>query len=462
MTTVLDETIAAAGYAKVIVTLKPEAVAAARDTVATSLDLGATQRALQNIFMIPSQSQNQMLAAASLRAVAGKPRRAAPPIPRVRVYPRLGLAVGYVDASGADALSKHPDVAAVQKAPELSLIRPVRARAARAATSFTWGIRRIRADRLWAAGHKGKGVVVGHLDTGVDGSHPALRGAIAAFAEFDLAGDQVPGAKAHDSDEHGTHTAGTIVGRPGQKGAFGVAPEAQLASGLVIEGGQVVDRILAGMEWLVEQQVHILSMSLGLRGYTPAFQTVIDALRAAKVLPIIAVGNEGPGTSRSPGNYANVLSVGAMDESDQIPDFSSSQEFNRPDSPLVPSLVAPGVRVLSCIPGNRFAEMDGSSMATPHIAGMAALLMGAKADATIDQVEQAILGSCQRPASMPQSRANRGVPNAVTAFQLLTGTQLAEVSVAPVRRRPRKPAHKVGRTTPPTRIAARRARRKRA
>jgi subtilisin family serine protease len=330
---------------------------------------------------------------------------------------------------------------------------------ARLTSSITWGIKRIRADRLWEAGHKGKGVVVGHLDTGVDGSHPALRGAIAAFAEFDLAGNQVPGARAHDSDEHGTHTAGTIAGRAGQKGAFGVAPEAQLASGLVIEGGQVVDRILAGMEWLVDQQVHILSMSLGLRGYTPAFQTVIDALRAAKVLPIIAVGNEGPNNSRSPGNYANVLSVGAMDESDQIPDFSSSQEFNRPDSPLVPSLVAPGVRVLSCIPGNRFAEMDGSSMATPHVAGMAALLMGAKPQATIDELEQAILGSCQKPQSMPQARANRGVPDAVTAFQLLTGTQLAAVSVAPIPRRPRKVTHKVRRTQPPTR---RRARRKRA
>ena len=113
-----------------------------------------------------------------------------------------------------------------------------------------------------------------------------------------------------DSDEHGTHTAGTIVGRAGLKGAFGVAPEAQLASAMVIEGGQVIDRILAGMDWLIGEGVHIMSMSLGLRGFTPAFQAVIDALRAANVLPVIAVGNEGPNTSRSPGNYANVLSVG--------------------------------------------------------------------------------------------------------------------------------------------------------
>jgi subtilisin family serine protease len=240
-----------------------------------------------------------------------------------------------------------------------------------------------------------------------------------------------------------------------------VAPEAQLASGLVIEGGQVIDRILAGMEWLVEQQVRMLSMSLGLRGYTPAFQTVIDALRAAKVLPIIAVGNEGPGTSRSPGNYANVLSVGAMDEFDNIPDFSSSQQFNRPNSPLVPSLVAPGVKVLSCIPGSKFAEMDGTSMATPHVAGIAALLMGAKRDATIDQIEEAILGSCQRPATMPQSRANRGVPDAVAAFRLLTGTDLAAIAVISPRGPRKTPARKRVRTPAPHRIAAGRRRRKR-
>lgn len=267
-------------------------------------------------------------------------------------------------------------------------------------------------------------MIVGHLDTGVDGTHPSLRSAIAAFAEFDLAGDQVPNAPARDSGEHGTHTAGTIAGRAGAKGPFGVAPGAQLASAMVIEGGQVIDRILAGMEWVVGQRVRILSMSLGLRGFTPAFQVVVDALRANNVLPIFAAGNEGPNTSRSPGNYPNVLSIGAMDQGDTIPSFSSSQTFDRATNPLIPNVVAPGVGVLSCIPGRAFAEMDGSSMATPHVAGLAALLLEAKPDATATELENAISGSCSRPASMPGPRANLGVPDAVKAFRLLTGKNL--------------------------------------
>src|SRR5262249_40588170 len=143
---------------------------------------------------------------------------------------------------------------------------------ARASETPTWGISRLNVPALWANGIDGKGVVVGHLDTGVDGSHPALNRAIAAFAEFDMAGNEVPRAKPHDSDEHGTHTAGTIVGRPLSRREFGVAPRARLASALVIEGGQVIARILAGLEWIISKNARILSMSLGLRGYTPAFQ----------------------------------------------------------------------------------------------------------------------------------------------------------------------------------------------
>ena len=254
-----------------------------------------------------------------------------------------------------------------------------------------------------------------------------------------MAGDQVPNALPTDSDDHGTHTAGTIVGRAGLKGAFGVAPEAQVASAMVIEGGQVIDRILAGMDWVIGEGVHIMSMSLGLRGFTPAFQSVIDALRAANVLPVIAVGNEGPNTSRSPGNYANVLSVGAMDSGNQVADFSGSQQFNRPINPLCPALVAPGVEVLSCVPGNKYKTMDGSSMATPHVAGLAALLLQARPTATANDLERAIVGSCVLPAGMPAARGSHGVPDAVRAFEILTGTPLpAAVAAAPTRRVPKR------------------------
>jgi subtilisin family serine protease len=165
-------------------------------------------------------------------------------------------------------------------------------------------------------------------------------------------------------------------------------------------------------------------MSLGLRGYTPAFQVVIDALRGQGVLPVIAVGNEGPRTSRSPGNYTNVISVGACDAGNLVADFSSSQQFDRVGDPFVPDLVGQGVEVLSCVPNGGYAKMDGSSMATPHLAGLAALLLESMPNATPDMLEQAIFDSCNRPGTMLPERANRGVPNAPSAYQALTGNDL--------------------------------------
>ena len=282
-------------------------------------------------------------------------------------------------------------------------------------------------EKLWAQGLTGTGVLIGHLDTGVDAKHPAFKGgAIAKFAEFDDLGEIVPGAKAHDSDEHGTHTAGTIVGRAVKGSVFGVAPGAHLASAMVIEGGDVIARILGGMDWIVGEGARILSMSLGLRGFHAEFLPLMQAIRNRGILPVIAVGNEGPGTSRSPGNYDLVLSVGASSNQDEVADFSSSQRFVRPGDPLVPDLVAPGVDTLSALPGGQFGEFSGSSMATPHIAGLAALLWQAKPGATVDEIEAAILKACKRPSSMPAARANRGVPDAVAALALLQGVSPAK------------------------------------
>jgi subtilisin family serine protease len=98
--------------------------------------------------------------------------------------------------------------------------------------------------------------------------------------------------------------------------------------------------------------------------------------------------------------------------------------LNREEDPIVPDLVGPGVNVISCIPGNKFAEMSGTSMATPHIAGLAALLLQAGPTATIDQVENAIFASCRLLPEMTSERANRGVPNAPAAFRALTGAEL--------------------------------------
>jgi subtilisin family serine protease len=328
--------------------------------------------------------------------------------------------LGRVNEEGLAGLNADPRVEKVTGTPEFSLIRPVRVASSTSTGQHTWGIRAMRVPSLWAEGLTGKNVLVGHLDTGVDGSHPVFDGAIEAFAEFSTLGRQIsPDPAPFDTEDHGTHTAATIAARPVSGRHVGVAPGATLASAIVIEGGRVVARILGGMDWAIGNRVRILNMSLGLQGFEEDFLSLTQRLRAQNILPVFAVGNEGAGTSRYPGNYPEALSVGAYDRFGRVAPFSSSQRFERDMEPLVPDLVAPGVGVVSARPGGGFQTMDGSSMATPHVAGLAALLMQARPDATVDEVESAIFGSCRLTPTLDRDRCNRGIPDAVNALKAL-------------------------------------------
>ncbi len=337
---------------------------------------------------------------------------------QARVYPNLGIVYGIVDAAGLAALKADPLVRKVNAANPFSLIRPVAAADSTLVGQHTWGLAAMHVPEIWAQGLTGAGVKVAHLDTGVDGTHPALEEAIAQFAQFDLAGRVIPGSPATDSDArdgHGTHTAATIAGRAVRDRHVGVAPGAELYSAMVIEGGDAVARILGGMDWAVGLGVRVLSMSLGIRGLVADFLDIIDVLRDNGVLPVIAVGNEGPGTSRSPGNYPKALSVGAYDSAGNVADFSSSQRFKRRSQPLAPDLVAPGVDVVSARPGGGWRTLSGSSMATPHVAGLAALLLEARPALTVSKLERAIFASAQR-GTMDVERANRGAVDGLRAL----------------------------------------------
>ena len=404
MSRLLTQNLSASGVASCIVVLSDEA--------ASSME---SVRRLEGHFTHSDLSQD-----AALSRAMGRPEDGDAGSGSVQYYENLGVFYGTVDRGGLAALRSERAVASVSAAPQLSLIRPDRIEVAALATSRTWGIDALGVPALWDQGITGDGVVVGHLDTGADGKHPALVDAIKSFAEFDSFGRKVtPAPKAHDTDEHGTHTAATIAGREVAGKHVGVAPGAKLASAIVIEGGQVVARVLGGMDWAVGEGVKVLSMSLGFRGFWEDFLPLTKVLRRRGVLPVFAVGNEGPGTSRSPGNYPEALSVGAMDQAQAVADFSSSQRFARRRDPVVPDLVAPGVNVISAKPGGGFQSMDGSSMATPHIAGLAALLFQARPRATVSAVERAIIRSCALPAGVDPERANHGMPNASKALAAL-------------------------------------------
>jgi subtilisin len=340
-------------------------------------------------------------------------------------FTNLGISLGTVDARGLAALKQESKrVASVNSTPVLSLIRPISSAPVSLdamADSLTWGLKLMRVRELWDQAITGKGILVGHLDTGVDGNHPALATAIAQYTIIDDLGQESQNLPKppRDTSDHGTHTAGTIAGRSVSGKTVGVAPEAQLASATVIEGGNSVARVLGGMDWAISKQVHVLNMSVGIRGFVDSWLEVVRSLRSHNVLPIFGSGNEGTGTSRSPANYADAFSVGAIGEDGRVADFSSSQQFTREENPIVPDIIAPGVDILSAMPGGDWQMMSGSSMATPHVAGLAALLFQAKPDATADQVEQAIITSCQGVPPLEKNRAGNGYPDAVRALAAL-------------------------------------------
>ena len=262
---------------------------------------------LRRSFPRPSEIFSDLRFAASQGVAASYVKRAEQANAPL-VFANLGITLGYADRSSVEKIRKKPGVSAVFIAPRLGQIKPVRIAAAELKSRLTWALVALGIESLWKQGLTGKDILVGHLDTGVDAKHPALRGRVADFGEWDLLGRKLNSPSPHDSAQHGTHTAGTICGGAVSGQSIGVAPDAKLYSGLVIEGGDTTARILGGLDWLVGLGVRIVSMSLGYPGYTPVFTRLIEVLASRNVLPVFAIGNEGPNTRAGrPGTTRNLL-----------------------------------------------------------------------------------------------------------------------------------------------------------
>jgi subtilisin family serine protease len=267
-----------------------------------------------------------------------------------------------------------------------------------------WGLGKIAAPEVWDLyGSRGQGVRIGHLDTGVEASHPDLTGKISLWAEFNDFGNRVAGSTPHDSALHGTHTAGVLVGGSNSGGAIGVAPEAKLISAMVLdEQGGSFAQVVAGLQWVMDPDgnpatddgAHIVSLSLGAPGHYTVFDVIAQDMLAAGVLPVFAIGNDGPGNTAAPGNSVGVLSVGATRDTDAVSSFSGSGDvvvggvtYHKPE------MVAPGQAIYSSIPGGRYRAFSGTSMATPHVAGAAALLKSLQPLIAVDDLKNVLLRS---------------------------------------------------------------------
>ncbi|MFQ5814035.1 MAG: S8 family serine peptidase [Anaerolineae bacterium] len=278
--------------------------------------------------------------------------------------------------------------------------------------SVEWNIARVRADEVWRdLDVAGAGVVVANMDTGVDWTHPALqtkyRGSSGdhSYNWYDCT-DIYPSAPA-DGYGHGTHTMGTIVGSdPGGNLHIGMAPEAQWMAVKVLDDyGVGYDTwIHAGFQWLLaptdlngenpdpSKAPDVVNNSWGpfpLNVADPTFLPDVQALRAAGIFPVFAAGNEGElgdGTVAAPAGYPESFTVGATDFEDAIASFSGRGPSFWEE--LKPEVSAPGVDIRSSVPGGGYeGGWSGTSMAAPHAAGLAALLLSADPTLTISELE---------------------------------------------------------------------------
>ncbi|MEU2165300.1 S8 family serine peptidase [Streptomyces sp. NPDC019208] len=282
----------------------------------------------------------------------------------------------------------------------------------------------IGAPQVWAEGNTGKGVKVAVLDTGLDSEHPDLAGQVDATASF------VPyEPEMTDHHGHGTHVASTVAGTGSASDGKerGVAAGARMSVGKVLDadGGGEASWIIAGMEWAArDQKARIVSMSLGGSGdgTDPMSQAVNRLSRETGALFVIAAGNGGPQSISSPGAADAALTVGAVDSEDRLAEFSS-QGPRDGDGGLKPEITAPGVDILAARSRHRrggsghYTTMSGTSMATPHVAGAAALLAARHPDWTGTQLKEALVSSAKATPSYTPYQAGAGRLDALAAVR---------------------------------------------
>ncbi|PWK79439.1 subtilase family protein [Lentzea atacamensis] len=308
----------------------------------------------------------------------------------------------------------------------------LRAEAASGDKIWLDGIRKPSLDRSVAqigapAAHQrgitGKGVKVAIVDTGVDENHPDLKGQQIAEKNFTSDPDTT------DRVGHGTHVGATVASAGSQYG--GVAPGAQLLDAKVcVEFGCQESWILDGMRWAAEQGAQVVNMSLG-GGDTPEIdpleQAVNDLTAKYGTLFVIAAGNSGgPGTVSSPSTAEAALSVGAVDRDDKLAYFSSRGPRTG-DSGLKPEVTAPGVEIVAAKAGStEHVSASGTSMATPHVAGAAALLKQQHPEWTPAQLKSALATTAKpAPGVSPFDQGAGRIDVAKAINQVLTADVVA-------------------------------------
>jgi subtilisin len=307
-----------------------------------------------------------------------------------------------------------------------------------------WGHKAMRVDQL-PGNYRGQGIRVAIIDSGLATSHDQLNRVTAGLDIIDKA--TTPDAWNVDTLGHGSHCAGVIgAGDLAAGGVRSFAPEAEIHVLKLFPGGQI-SQLIEALEYCIEKQVDVVNLSLGGADPSETLERQIIRARRAGIACIVASGNSA-GPVQYPASSPNVLAVGAIGKIDEFPPDSYHAETLSPDvdangfftakfscyGPQV-GVCAPGVAIVSTVPPNNYAAWDGTSMATPHITGLAALVLAHHPDfqgtyklrsaERVEHLFQIIKMSARRVSVADPSRIGFGMPDTLAAVGLQQPSQVS-------------------------------------
>ncbi len=272
--------------------------------------------------------------------------------------------------SVSEKLKKNQKIKYVEEDAQVQIAgKPTQPQPPQPPQQITWGIARVNAPLAWN-NSTGKNVKIAVLDTGISSTHPDLT----VSGGINLVGKS-KNNKWSDDNGHGTHVAGIIAARNNTIGVVGVAPDAQLYAVKVLDayGNGYISDVIEGIDWAVQNNMDVVSMSLGTTTYSQALNDTTANAYKAGILLVAAAGNNGDGNLSTddvlyPAKFDSVIAVSAIDSNNVAPIWSADGEEVE--------LTAPGVDIYSTWLNGGYANESGTSMAAPFVSGVAALVKG--------------------------------------------------------------------------------------
>ncbi|SFI99916.1 S8 family peptidase [Thermoflavimicrobium dichotomicum] len=320
----------------------------------------------------------------------------------VKYLAHLRMVVGEYIPHHSNHWEAHPDVEYMEPDLQIKITEPYLGSITSFQPTLPWGVKRIQAPNVWKI-TQGKNVRIAVVDTGIYSEHPAVKnnykGGINVISPY---------FPPHDYNGHGTHVAGIIAGMASELGVIGVAPRAHIYAVKAFnrKGNANLSDLLTAINWCIENKMQIINMSFGMDKMSDVFRLAIQTAHQKGIVMVAAAGNRGLATQIDyPARYPETIGVTSIGNNDRISVFSNRGKGI--------DLAAPGEKIPSSWLNNSVREMSGTSMAVPHVVGVAALLLFMRHQLNPEQIRYLLTKSSKK------IDGEIGIVNAYQAVRLL-------------------------------------------